>query len=131
MLYQLLPDGKIIKFQNALYQSEKIITQSDIPAWGFWTVNSRTEQLHLGFKPSFVILSSLTHLQTTNAISFGFIGSDDNVSYIGTLATESSMNINMKIKYVRITFMDYGIRANNLGLNSETFPIIYWYLAFR
>lgn len=127
----ILPDGKIIKFQNALYQFEKIITQSDIPSWGFWTVNSRTEQLQLGFKPSFVILSSLKHLTSTGAVSFGLIGSDDNVSYIGTVESESSLNINMKIKYVRVTFMDYGLRANNLGLNSETFPITYWYLAFR
>lgn len=130
-MYIILPDGKIIKYQNTLYQSEKIIIQSDIPSWGFWTVNSRTEQLHLGFKPSFVILSSLKHLTTTNAVSFGLISSDDNISYIGTVETESSMNINMKIKYIRVTFMDYGIRANNLGLNSEIFPITYWYLAFR
>lgn len=127
----MLPNGKIIKFQNALYQSEKIITQSDIPSWGFWTVNSSSEQLHLGFKPSFVILSSLTHLSATQGVSFGLISSDDNASYIGCVETESSMNINMKIKYIRITFMDYGIRANNLGIRSETFPIVYWYLAFR
>lgn len=127
----MLPNGKIIKFQNALYQSEKIIIQSDIPSWGFWTVNSSSEQLHLGFKPSFVILSSLTQLTKSGGVSFGLISSDDNASYIGTVEAASSMNINMKIKYIRITFMDYGIRANNLGIRSETFPIIYWYLAFR
>lgn len=127
----MLPNGKIIKFQNALYQSEKIIIQSDIPSWGFWTVNSSSEQLHLGFKPSFVILSSLTQLTKSGGVSFGLISSDDNASYIGTVEAASSMNINMKIKYIRVTFMDYGIRANNLGIRSETFPIIYWYLAFR
>lgn len=126
-----MPNGKIIKFQNALYQSEKIIIQSDIPSWGFWTVNSSSEQLHLGFKPSFVILSSLTQLTKSGGVSFGLISSDDNASYIGTVEAASSMNINMKIKYIRVTFMDYGIRANNLGIRSETFPIIYWYLAFR
>lgn len=127
----MLPNGKIIKFQNALWQSEKIIIQSDIPSWGFWTVNSSSEQLHLGFKPSFVILSSLTQLTKSGGVSFGLISSDDNASYIGTVEAASSMNINMKIKYIRVTFMDYGIRANNLGIRSETFPIIYWYLAFR
>lgn len=127
----MLPNGKIIQFQNALYQSEKIIIQSDIPSWGFWTVNSSSEQLHLGFKPSFVILSSLTQLTKSGGVSFGLISSDDNASYIGTVEAASSMNINMKIKYIRVTFMDYGIRANNLGIRSETFPIIYWYLAFR